>query len=88
MSATTMNAPNTIRLPPLETLWPWPRVVNVHLPDVEQESFDWCFRFGAFKPETQRVIYEQGNFSKLGHPKPSSSHPTQLVRARVPCGRS
>jgi hypothetical protein len=74
-----MSAPSTIRLPPLEELWPWPRAINTYLADVEQECVDWCVGFGAFKPETHGLIYEHGNFSMLLLP------PIPFSLARPPC---
>lgn len=91
---TKMSEPKTFRLPPLEALWPWPRAVNVHLANIEQESLDWCFGFKALEPEAHRFTYERGNFSKpITYPGPSipltntpSSKPiSNSSRARTRC---
>jgi hypothetical protein len=54
-----------IRLPPLEEIWQWPRMVSPHLADLEEECLQWTASFGAFDPETQRRIHDKGKLSKL-----------------------
>lgn len=59
-----------IRLPHLEALWKWPRVVNPHLLEIEQDCLAWSASFGAFDPKTQRLVHEKGklsNSSRLNH---------------------
>ncbi|KAK3295342.1 isoprenoid synthase domain-containing protein [Chaetomium fimeti] len=56
-----MNAPvRKLRLPPLESVWSWPRYVSPHLADIEEECLEWSASFGAFDPETQRLIHDYG----------------------------
>lgn len=60
-----MNAPvRKLRLPPLESVWSWPRYVSPHLADLEEECLEWSASFGAFDPETQRLIHDYGKLSK------------------------
>jgi hypothetical protein len=47
----------------MEALWRWPRTVNPHLADVDQECLDWSASFGAFDPETHRRLHDHGKFS-------------------------
>ncbi|KAK4244583.1 isoprenoid synthase domain-containing protein [Corynascus novoguineensis] len=58
-------AVNKIRLPPLESIWRWPRYVSPHLADVEEECLQWSASFGAFDPETQRLIHDYGKLKQL-----------------------
>ena len=59
-----MNAPvRKLRLPPLESVWSWPRYVSPHLADIEKECLEWSASFGAFDPETQRLIHDYGKLS-------------------------
>lgn len=59
-----MNAPvRKLRLPPLESVWSWPRYVSPHLTDIEEECLEWSASFGAFDPETQRLIHDYGKLS-------------------------
>ncbi|KAL2141606.1 hypothetical protein VTI28DRAFT_2152 [Corynascus sepedonium] len=58
-------AVNKIRLPPLESIWRWPRYVSPHLADVEEECLQWSASFGAFDPETQRLIHDYGKLNLL-----------------------
>uniref|UniRef100_A0AAU7YP30 Terpene synthase n=1 Tax=Cladorrhinum flexuosum TaxID=711349 RepID=A0AAU7YP30_9PEZI len=53
-----------IKLPHLEDLWKWPRLVNAHLPEIERECLEWSASFGAFDAETQRLVHEKGKLSK------------------------
>ncbi|KAH9884567.1 isoprenoid synthase domain-containing protein [Xylariomycetidae sp. FL2044] len=54
-----------LRLPELESIWPWPRLVSSHLPEINQECLDWAASFGAFDPETQRLVHEKGKLNLL-----------------------
>jgi hypothetical protein len=63
MTGTNINVPSAIRLPPIEVFWPWPRAINAHLVDIEQECLDWSASFGAFDAETHKVIHDHGKFS-------------------------
>ncbi|KAK5658142.1 hypothetical protein OQA88_2115 [Cercophora sp. LCS_1] len=54
-----------IKLPLLEDLWKWPRLVSPHLADVEAECLEWSASFGAFDPETQRLVHEKGKLNLL-----------------------
>jgi hypothetical protein len=60
MPVTTLSK---IKLPPLEAYWRWPRYVNPHLDDVEQECLEWSASFGAFDPDTQKLIHDHGKLS-------------------------
>jgi hypothetical protein len=63
-TAVTMEVPKTIKLPPLEELWKWPRAVNPHLPEIGQECLDWSASFGVWPTEKQKLKHEGGNLSK------------------------
>ena len=60
MPVTTLHK---IKLPPLEAYWRWPRYVSPHLDDVEQECLEWSASFGAFDPDTQKLIHDHGKLS-------------------------
>lgn len=53
-----------IRLPELEGIWKWPRMVSPHLPDVEQDSIEWSASFGVFTPEVHALVHERGKLSE------------------------
>lgn len=61
-SVVTMHVPRALRLPPLETLWKWPRTVNPHMEEIGQECLDWCASLGVWPPEKQRAIHEGCTF--------------------------
>lgn len=52
-----------IRLPEMESIWKWPRVVSPHLSEVQQESVEWSASFGAFTPEVHALVHERGKLS-------------------------
>lgn len=52
-----------IKLPPLEELWKWPRVVSPYLHEVDKECLEWSASFGAFDLETQRLVHGKGKLS-------------------------
>ncbi|KAK3986106.1 isoprenoid synthase domain-containing protein [Cladorrhinum sp. PSN332] len=54
-----------ITLPRLEELWKWPRLVNPHLAEIEQECLEWSASFGAFDAEMQRLVHEKGKLNLL-----------------------
>ncbi|KAK4225934.1 isoprenoid synthase domain-containing protein [Podospora fimiseda] len=54
-----------IRLPHLEDLWKWPRLVNPHLAEINQECLEWSASFGAFDAEMQRLVHEKGKLNLL-----------------------
>ncbi|KAI0642461.1 terpenoid synthase [Trametes meyenii] len=54
----------TFRLPDTLADWPLPRRINVHYPEVSEESIVWIRSFNAFSPAAQQ-IFERGNFGKL-----------------------
>lgn len=57
--------PRNIRLPHLEALWKWPRLVNPYLPEIEQDCLEWSASFGAFDPKMQTLVHEKGKLSKF-----------------------
>lgn len=59
----TMIVPK-IRLPDLEAVWRWPRLVNPHMPEIEQKCLEWSASFGAFDAETQKLVHDKGKLSK------------------------
>ncbi|KAK8071749.1 terpenoid synthase [Apiospora saccharicola] len=54
-----------IRLPELEALWKWPRQVNPHLSEVEEECLEWSASFNAFDAETQKRVHDKGKLKQL-----------------------
>ncbi|KAJ2975426.1 hypothetical protein NUW58_g8359 [Xylaria curta] len=54
-----------IRLPELEGVWKWPRLVNPHLADVGAECLDWATSFEAFTPEAQNLVHNKGKLNLL-----------------------
>ena len=52
----TMVKVECIFIPDLESHWRWPRSLNPHLADIDQECTDWAASFGAFTPEAQRAV--------------------------------
>ncbi|KAI1325215.1 isoprenoid synthase domain-containing protein [Xylariaceae sp. FL0255] len=54
-----------IRLPELESLWKWPRLVNPHLHEVGDESLNWAGSLGAFDPETHKLVHDKGKLNLL-----------------------
>jgi hypothetical protein len=53
-----------LRLPELEALWNWPRLVSPYLVEIEQECLEWNASFGAFDPDTQRLLHDKGKLSE------------------------
>ncbi|KAK0629554.1 isoprenoid synthase domain-containing protein [Bombardia bombarda] len=45
-----------ISIPDIESSWLWPRAINPHLADVDQECNEWAASFGAFSPAAQRAV--------------------------------
>lgn len=77
-----------IRLPPLEVRWRWPRHVNPYLDDIEQECLEWSASFGAFDPETQKLIHEHGKLSmslEYGHSKGVLTRECRPLSSHVLC---
>lgn len=70
----SLSAPNKIRLPPLESIWRWPRYVSPHLAEIEEECLQWSASFGAFDPDTQRLIHEYGKLSEFLSKLPPFRH--------------
>jgi hypothetical protein len=52
-----------VKLPHLEALWRWPRLVNPYLPEIDQKCLEWSASFAAFDPETQRLVHDKGKLS-------------------------
>lgn len=52
-----------IRLPDLNAEWKWPRRMNPHTADIQEESSEWVTKFKAFTPEAQKA-FDKCNFSK------------------------
>jgi len=48
--------PEVIVLPSFEANWNWPRSVNPHLADVDEECEGWAASFGAFSPGAQKAM--------------------------------
>ncbi|KAK8008235.1 terpenoid synthase [Apiospora marii] len=59
------NNTNKIRLPELEAFWKWPRQVNPHLAEVEEECLEWSASFNAFDAETQKLVHDKGKLKQL-----------------------
>jgi hypothetical protein len=65
-NSTLATGTRDLRLPRLETKWRWPRCVNLHLPDVEEDCLRLSARFSAFDPKTHALVHEKGKLSKSG----------------------
>jgi hypothetical protein len=72
-----------IRLPELESLWPWPRMVNPYLAEIEPECLEWSASFGAFDAEAQKLIHDKGKLSKFQLPSLSHEMPTVLTTKQI-----
>jgi len=62
-TSTTQDA-EIVTLPAIELAWKWPRAVNPHLVQVDQDCLHWAESFGAFTPEAQRA-FNKGRFNLL-----------------------
>ncbi|KAI0146266.1 isoprenoid synthase domain-containing protein [Xylariaceae sp. FL1272] len=54
-----------IKIPELEAAWKWPRLVSPHLANIEHKCLEWAASFGAFDPEIQKLVHNEGKLNLL-----------------------